>query len=99
MALYVVTGVHLDVRGQVVCARIQLADGAINTLLGQPQEREAHDIANMIAIGDEFYSVFIVPGGNVLGPKFRSVVFANGSEGIELEQDVRGRRVQDLILF
>lgn len=99
MALYVVTGVHLDAHGRVVFARMQRADGATNALQGQPQEREAHDIANMIATGDEIHSVFIVPGSTVLGPKFRSVVFANGSEGIELEQDFPGRRVQDLFLF
>ena len=93
MALYVVTGVHLDAHGRVIRARMQRA------LHGQPEEREAHEIANMIATGDEIHSVFIVPRGTVQGPKFRRVVFANGSEGIELEQDVPGHRVQDLVLF
>jgi hypothetical protein len=99
MALYGLTGVHINQRGRVVRARMQRADGATNTWLGQPGEFEAHEIANLIATGDEVYGVFIVPGGTALGPKFHSVVFEHGTEGIEIEQDVEGRRIQDLILF
>ncbi len=99
MALYGLMAVHLDNSGRVTQARMQQADGATNTWLGQPGQFEAHEVANLIAIGDNVYSIFIVPGGTVLGPKFRRIVYAQGAEGIELEADVESRRVQDLILF
>jgi hypothetical protein len=99
MALYGLTAVHIDPRGRIARARMQRADGATNHWVGQPREFEAHEVANMIAAGDEIFAVFIVPGGTVLGPRFRLAVYEHGVEGIELEQDVEGRGVQDLILF
>lgn len=99
MALYGLTAVHIDQHGRLERAVMQLADGATNTWLGHPEVFEDHEVANLIAVGDDIFSVFIVPGGTVLGPKFRRVVRHNGAEGIELEHDVEGRRIQDLILF
>jgi hypothetical protein len=99
MALYGLTAAHLDASGRVVRARMQQVDGATNSLIGQPGQFEAHEVANLIAIGDVIYTIFIVPGGTVLGPKFRVAVYQHGEEGIELEDDVEGRRVQDLVLF
>ena len=99
MALYGLTAVHLDASGRVTRARMQLINGATNSWIGQPGEFEAHEVANRIAIGDDIYSIFIVEDGTVLGPKFRHVVYAGGTEGIELETDVEGRRLQDLVLF
>lgn len=99
MALYGLTAVHLNESGRVMRARMQRTDGATNSWVGQPGEFEAHEVANFIATGDDVFSIFIVPGGTVLGPKFRRVVYAGGTEGIELEAEVEGRRLQDLILF
>ena len=99
MALYGLTGAHVNEEGRVERARMQRADGATNQWLGQPGEYEAYEVANLIATGDDIYSIFIVPGGTALGPKFRRVVYVNGAEGIELEEDIEGRRVQDLIQF
>ena len=99
MALYGLMGVHINARGRVERARMQRADGATNQWLGQPGEFEAHEVADLIAAGDEIYSIFIVPGGTALGPKFRRIVYEHGAEGIELEQDTEGRRIQDLVLF
>jgi len=99
MAIYGLTAVHLDAQGTVVRARMQPLDGATNQWAGQPGEFEAADIANHIAIGDVVCGIFIVIGGTVSGSKFRRVVHADGTEGIELEQDLSGRRVQDLIQF
>lgn len=99
MALYGLTGVHINTHDRVARARMQRADGATNAWVGQPGEYEAHEVANLIALGNEVFAVFIVPGGTVLGPKFRRVVYEHGAEGIELEQDIEGRRIQDLILF
>jgi len=73
MALYGLTGVRMDTRGRISRARMQRADGATNQWLGEPGEYEAHEIANFIATGDEVYSIFVVTGGTVLGPKFRTV--------------------------
>lgn len=91
MALYGLVGVHLDQNGRVRRARMQQVDGATNQWVGQPGEFEADEVANRVALGDDVFSVFIVPGGTALGPKFRRVVYGNGDEGIELEQDVKGR--------
>jgi hypothetical protein len=99
MALYGLMAVHLDDSGRVAQARMQPVDGATNSWLGQPYQFEAHEVANLIVSGDVVYSIFIVPSGTVSGPKFRMVVYSGGGEGIELESDVEGRRVQDLVLF
>lgn len=100
MAIYGLTAVHLDAQGNVVRARMQPINGSTNQWVGIPGEFEAADIANNIATGDVVNAIFIVTGGGtVSGPNFRRVVFSNGTEGIELEQDLPGRRVQDLIQF
>ena len=78
---------------------MQEVNGATNEWTGQPYEYDADEVANRIVAGDEIYSIFIVPGGAVLGPKFRRWVYQNGDEGIELEQDIEGRRARDLVLF
>jgi len=99
MALFGLTGVHLDEDGRILRARLQEADGATRTWLGEAIEREAHDVAELIARGDAIYAVFIVLGRTVLGPRFRIVADANGSEGIELESESLGLGVRDLLLF
>lgn len=99
MALYGLTAVLIDENGQVRRARMQRIDGATNKWLGQPGEFEAAEIANSIATGDDVYSIFDIPGGSVHGPKFRRVLYEDGTEGIELEEDVEGRRIQNLNLF
>ena len=99
MAIYGLMAVRLNDAGRVTQARMQRADGATNSWLGQPGQFEPNEVANLIATGDEVFSIFIVPGGTVLGPKFRRVVYTGGAECIELEADVEGRRLQDLILF
>jgi hypothetical protein len=99
MALYGLSGVHLDEQGRILRARLQQADGATNAWVGWPFEYEARQVANMIATGDVIYSVFIVLGRTVLGPRFRSVVYPNGDEGIELESETPGRGPADLLLF
>jgi hypothetical protein len=99
MAIYGLMAVHLDASGRVTQARMQQVNGATNSWIGQPGQFEAHEVANLIAIGDDVYSIFIVPGGTVLGPKFRVAVYQHSEEGIELENNVEGRRVQDLLLF
>ncbi len=99
MSIYGITGVHVNELGRIVRARLQQIDGASNTWIGQPNEVEAHQVANQIATGDIIYSIFIVAGGIVHGPKFRLVVYPHGSDGIELEEDIEGRQVQDLVLF
>ncbi len=99
MSLYGITGVHINKNGHIDRARVQQIDGGNNSWIGQPGEYEAHEVANMIVMGEVVYSIFIIPGGTVHGPKFRNVVYDLGTEGIELEQDIEGRRAQDLVLF
>lgn len=99
MATYCVTSVHVNAQGRILRARIQRADGATNKWIGQPGDIEAHELANLIASGDVVYSLFDVSGGTVTGPKFKMAVYDHGVEGIELETDVEGRRIQDLPHF
>ena len=67
MALYGLTSVHINNHGRVVRVVMQGVNGATNEWLGQPAEFEADEVANLIALGDEVFSIFIVPGGTVLG--------------------------------
>ncbi|WP_299793776.1 phosphatidylserine/phosphatidylglycerophosphate/cardiolipin synthase [Ramlibacter sp.] len=71
-------------------------DPASNKWIGAPAEQDAADVASLIATGDDVLSIFIIPGGTVLGAKFRRVTYQDGAEGIELEDEAEGRRVADL---
>jgi len=99
MALYGVTGVHIDGRGRIARVRMQRADGALDRWIGQLGEYEAHEVANLIATGDDVHTIFIVPGGTVAGPKLPRVGYPGGAEGVELEEVVAGRSAQDLVPF
>ena len=99
MALFGLTGVHLDEEGRIWRARLQEADGATNTWIGEPFEWGAHEVANKIAMGNVIYAVFIVLGRTVLGRRFRIVAYPNGNEGIELESESPGLGARDLLLF
>ena len=97
MSLYAISAVRLNGSGQVVSAVIQGVDGAIPAWTGVATEVDAAGVANMIAKGASVYTVFIVPGGTVLGPKLKRVVLENGAEGIEMYAKVFGRTFQDLM--
>ena len=99
MALFGLTGVHLDEEGRILRARLQEADGATRTWLGDPFECDAREVANLIAIGNVIYAVFIVLGRTVLGQRFRIVAGPDGNEGIELESNGPGLGARDLLLF
>ena len=99
MALFGLTGVHLDEEGRILRARLQEADGATRTWLGDPFECDAREVANLIAIGNVIYAVFIVLGRTVLGQRFRVVADPDGNEGIELESNGPGLGTRDLLLF
>ena len=60
-------------------------------------EVDADEVANMIATGDTVCTVFIVPGGTVLGPNMKRVIFDNRVEGIEMAAVVEARSFQDLV--
>jgi hypothetical protein len=97
MSLYAIAAVRLNDAGRVVSAVIQGVDGAIPAWIGVATEVDAADVANMIANGDSVYTVFIVPGGTVLGPKLKRVALENGAEGIEMYVEVNGRSFKDLV--
>ena len=99
MALFGLTGVHLDEDGRITRARLQEADRATRRWIGDPFECEAHDVANLIAIGNVIYAVFIVLGRTVLGQRFRIVAGPDGDQGIELESEGSGLGARDLLLF
>lgn len=97
MSTFAISAVHLDDSGQITHARLLRPDSETQSWLPH-SELEAHEVANHIAVGDEIYSLFLVPNV-ILGPKFRLVVYAGGAEGVELEADVVDRRARDLIQF
>jgi len=99
MALFGLTGVHLDGEDRILRARLQEADGATRTWIGEPFECEAREVADLICSSNAIYAVFIVLGRTVLGPRFRNVAHPNGNQGIELESDSAGLGVRDLLLF
>lgn len=99
MAIYGLTGVHIGDKGRIERVRMQPVDGATNEWIGEPREFEAHEAANFIAVGDEIYSIFISEGDTVLGPKFKRATYENGVESIELQEDIEGKRIQDLLQF
>ena len=97
MSLYAITAVRLNGTGRVVSAVIQGVDGEIPAWAGVATERDAADVAKMIAKGASVYTVFIDPGGTVLGPKLKRVVLENGAEGIAMYAEVDGRSFRDLV--
>jgi hypothetical protein len=99
MALFGLTGVHLDEESRILRARLQEADGATRTWIGEAIECDAREVADLITVGNVIYAVFIVLGRTVLGPRFRTVAYPNGNPGIELESESAGLGVRDLLLF
>jgi hypothetical protein len=99
MGLFGLSGVHLDEEGRILRARLQKADGATNTWIGEPFESDASEVAKLIALDNVIHAVFIVLGRTVLGPRLRVVAYPDGNEGIELESEQRGLGVRDLLLF
>ena len=97
MATFAITGVRLDGQQRIVRAAAGRVNPATNTWIAPPVEMDASDLANHIAIGDEVVSIFGAPGGTVLGPKFKRVTYSNGTEGIELAEDVPGKGVAELV--
>lgn len=97
MSLYAIAAVRMNDAGRVISVVIQGVDGAIPAWIGVATEVDAADVANMIANGDSVYTVFIVRGGTVLGPKLKRVVLETGAEGIEMYVEIAGRSFQDLV--
>jgi len=99
MSIFGVTGVRLNHRGRVESVVICRIDGASNAWIGEAYELAAHDIASLLYKGEEVHGIFVADGLSVLGPKFRYVVYEGGQEGIELAEDLPGKRLQDLVLL
>jgi hypothetical protein len=97
MSIHGITGVHLDDNGRVLRATICAIDPATNKWVGSPAELKAHEIASMLHRGETVYGIFIVAGGTVHGPKFKYNIYPGGAEGIDLEDDVPGCRLEDLV--
>lgn len=97
MATYIVTGVHRNALGRVNRGAMQRVNTATNQAEGPSVLMQAHEIANHLAVGDDVFAVFIVPGGTVLGPRFSQVVDLDGHEGVILSEDIEGRRLEDMV--
>ncbi len=99
MSIFGITGVRLSPAGRVVRATICQIDPKTNTWIGRPNELDGSALASMVVKGDVLYSLFTVNNQRVIGPKFRHAVYAGGEESVELEEDVPGRRLGDLVLM
>jgi len=102
MALYGLTGAHLDGQGRIETATLRAIDGNKNQWAGSPEEMTAGQVAKLIAGGNVVQSIFIVQHGDhnhvVPGANFRPAKFDDGFHGIELEEESEGKRVRDLVL-
>ena len=99
MSNFGITGVRLDDSGHIVSATISPIDAESKSPVGNAEVRDALEIASLIYKGDTVYGLFTVKGesGTVPGPKFTYVVHTDGSEGIELQENIPGRTVADLV--
>lgn len=99
MAIYGITGVHINENGYIERVCMQPINSETNEMAGTPMEYEVHEAANSIATGDVIYSVFIIDDGVAIGPKFKIETYGQGGESIMLEEDIEGKRAQDLLQF
>ena len=99
MSLYGLTAVRKDANGFVVSAVIQQADPKTRQWLGAASELDVGDIAAMIVMGDEVWSVFTAHDGSTLGPRVLAHVGAGGKDEIHLAEPVPGRTFDDLWLL
>lgn len=60
MALYGITGVHIDAKGRIERTRMCQIDGRTNSWIGQPSEYAACEVPNLIATGDDHRAMWSV---------------------------------------
>lgn len=97
MSYYGILAVRFNDAAIVESAVICAMDVQNNEWVGSPCERPAHEIADLITAGDTVIGIFTNGAYTVPGPKFRRHVFGGGIEGIELDEDVPGKRLENLV--
>ncbi len=99
MALYVVTEVRWDNRGEVEQVRWALADGASNEFIGPLHEVGVARVVEAFDHGDTVLLRFRLPAGWVAGTRLRRKGLAGGDVNIEEEKLEQGRTLHDLSTF
>ncbi|MDB5761576.1 MAG: hypothetical protein JWQ21_571 [Herminiimonas sp.] len=105
MAFYVIEAVHFGATGERV-ERVRwgkIKGGEIRPPAWsfEPEEDDVISVVDALRAGDDVCMAFPVPGGTVMGPHLKTVVYADGARGIEtLDPDNHpGRTLQHLPTF
>jgi len=99
MVVYGISGVKLDARGRIEQVHMGSIDAKHFKWIESPINCELHKVASLISTGYAIYSIFIVGGKNMVqGPRFCTVEYEHGVKGIELEKDIAGLRLRDLVM-
>ncbi len=88
MSIFAVNGVRIDpLTRRVTRVRWGQVNPKNNSWAEEPREAQVIDVVDAIAGGDDVYTIFGVEGHTVVGPKLKTVVYRDASEGIELDVD------------
>lgn len=88
MSIFAVNGVRIDPRTRrVTHVRWAQVDTRNNSWATEPYVALVIDVVDAITGGDEVYTVFLTRDGSVIGPRLRTVVYRDATEGIELHVD------------
>lgn len=99
MSTYAVNGVRIDpLSGRVTHVRWGQVDPTGNAWVAGPHEAPVTEVARAIDAGDDVHAIFVISGGNAVGPKLKRVIYRDASEGIELDVDAtrESRTLRDL---
>ena len=96
MSVFGITGVRLDVHGNVLSARICQIDPAVPRWVGEAKVLDGSDLASLVVKGEAVYLIAVAEGLKVLGPLFQHKIFPGGNESVELAEDIPGRGLADI---
>ena len=101
MSTYGIYGAQLDINGHVLRAIIRQIDPKSKKWSGLPRMWDVNQIARRIASGDTVYGIFTTYDDHMQetfrGPKLKRVVYFRGDVGVDVEANVLGRTVYDLV--
>ncbi|MBN3788285.1 phosphatidylserine/phosphatidylglycerophosphate/cardiolipin synthase [Burkholderia sp. Ac-20353] len=99
MSVFAVNGVRIDPRsGRVTHVRWGQVNAAGRAWIAAPREAPVAEVVRAVVGGDDVHVIFDASGDHVAGPKLKSVVYRDATEGIELDVDAtrEARTLRDL---